>query len=151
MCPWKVLISIFGPARRKCNLYTDSCVDHVTKYCQFYRLNHFCITHVTSVWSYFLIFLCVWQLCSGCNSCLSFFHANYSQILLCAISMLRRYMHMHGSVVCFLSKQGIHSQLNTLCPSLASYADILKGFVMYSWAMNVHAAGMLHNPPGMSA
>lgn len=59
-------------------------------------------------------------------------------------------MHMHGSVVCFLSKQGIHSQLNTLCPSLASYADILKGFVMYSWAMNVRGAGMLHNPPGMS-
>jgi len=60
-------------------------------------------------------------------------------------------MHMHGSVVCFLSKQGIHSQLNTSCSSLASYADIIKGFVMYSCAMNVHGAGMLHEPLGMSA
>lgn len=60
-------------------------------------------------------------------------------------------MHMHGSVVCFPSKQGIHSQLNTSCPSLASYAVILKGFVLYPCAMNVCGAGMLHEPLGMSA
>ena len=31
-----------------------------------------------------------------------------------------------------IHSQGIHSQLNTSCSSLASYSDILKGFVVHS-------------------